>query len=105
MGGAERQRDLLGTDGRALRRRQVVTEGRDHRDRGLGGGEPDGLVEFGRQPTGLLSRGDRDVPIGQANGQDRLQREQAGQRTEASFCARIVDREWRRTSGRRRTRP
>ena len=92
VGGAERQRDLLGAGGRALRRRRVAAEGRDHRDRRLGGGEPDRLAELGRQPAGLLGGGDRDVPVGQANGQDRLRRQQAGQGTEAPFCPGAVDR-------------
>ena len=46
VGGAERQRDLLGAGGRALGRRRVAADGRDHRDRRFGGGEPDRLVEL-----------------------------------------------------------
>ena len=90
--GAERQRELLGTPRRALRLRRVAADGLDHRDRRLGGGEPDRLAELARQPAGLLRGRDRDAPVGQTNGQDGLRREQTGQGTEASFRPRAVDR-------------
>ena len=84
---------LLGAGRRTLRRRRVAAERGDHRDRRLGSGEPDRLAELGRQPAGLLRGGDRDVPVGQANRQDRLRRQQARQATEAPLRPGAVDRD------------
>ena len=93
VGRAERQCDLLGVGRCASRRRWIAAQRCDRRYRRVSGRQPDWLAELTRQPVGLFGGGDRDVPVGQAHGQNRLRRQKARQTTKPSFRSGVVQRD------------
>ena len=89
---AHRFRDHLGSGGHELGLPAVAAHRGDERDRRVGRGSPLRLRELLGEPPRLVGRGQRDVPVADAGGHARVERQQPRQMPEPSLGPQAVDR-------------